>query len=230
MHEHRVFDSPRLQSIHVRRNANRLRKIRQPEGKVNERISIFQKRASSCLRFAVAPSLVRRAKLILPGTHSHDASQLAALQETTQLLHVASEPVIVSDYDFSVSGLSSRENPVHSARRERKRSLAEYVNLRFESAKHVRLVKMIGRRDNYRIELIRIEKLIDVGENVGNTKTLGESARFWSIIVANRDEFSAPDFRQNGKMRELCDRAGTNQSKPNFRAHSVKRPTVVPGK
>ena len=104
------------------------------------------------------------------------------------------------------------------------------MKLRLECAKDVRLVKMVWCRNDYCIQLVRIEKLIDVGEDVRNSETLRESASFWSIVVADRDELCALDLRKNGKMRELCDRAGTNQSKSNIRAHSVTRPTVVPGK
>lgn len=67
------------------------------------------------------------------------------------------------------------------------------------------LVQMIRRSDNHCIEPVMIEKLLDVGEHIGNTESLRESARFDSVVVADRNERRAFDFREHGEMRELRD-------------------------
>src|SRR5512140_604615 len=123
MHEHRIFDASSLRPIHVRGNAHRLGKIRQPQGEIHQRISIFQKRSAAGLRLAAAPSLLRRSKLVLAGAHSHHASELTTFKKTPELLHIAAKPVVVSDDNFPVSGFSSGENSIHTTRCQRKRSL-----------------------------------------------------------------------------------------------------------
>src|SRR5438270_12372397 len=66
---------------------------------------------------------------------------------------------------------------------------------------------MIRRSDNHCIEPVVIEKLVDVGEHIGNTESLRESPRLHSVVVADCDERRTFDFREHGEMRELRDGA-----------------------
>jgi hypothetical protein len=213
----------------VRSNAHRFGEIGEPQGEIDKRISVLQKCSTAGFGPAVAPSLLRRAKLILSGPHSGNASQLTAFKEATQLLNVTSEAMIVSDYDLSVCHLRRAENPVDTAGGKGQRALTQDMHLRLERAKNMGLVKVVRGRDDYRIELVGIEKLIDVRKNVRDTKTLSERACFGTIVVAYRNELGASDLRQDWQMRELRNRAGTNKSNTNISAHSAMRPTVVPG-
>ena len=90
----------------------------------------------------------------------------------------------------------------------------------------MRFMQMIWSRDYNCIELIGVEKLVDVGKDVGNAETLGECACLWAIIVADRDELRATNARKNRKMRKLRYRSSTDEAKPDVRAQI--RPTVVP--
>jgi len=107
---------------------------------------------------------------------------------------------------------------------------------------------MIRGSDNHCIEAVVLEKLLDVCEHIRNTESLRESAGFDSVVVADRNERRAFDFREHGKMRELRDRTGTDEREPQIgrrraiylnelvtrwssgapRCQSM-RPTVVPG-
>ena len=86
----------------------------------------------------------------------------------------------------------------------------------FERAQNVGLVKVVGSGDDDSVEPVVLEQLVDVGEHVGNTEPLRESARLWSVVVANRDERRAFDFRQHGKMGQLRDGAGSDEREPAF--------------
>jgi hypothetical protein len=90
----------------------------------------------------------------------------------------------------------------------------------------MRLVQMIWGRDHNRIELIGIEKLVDVGKDVGDAETLCKCAGLWTIVVAYCDELRAADAREYRKVRELRYRACADETKPDVRAQM--RPTVVP--
>ena len=156
--------------------------------------------------------------------------------------------MIVPNHHHASGFFRRSKDSFHAMRRERHRSLAQHVNLRAQSAQHVWLVQMIRRRDNHRIEPVVIEKLFDVGEHIGNTDSLRESTRLYSVVVANRDERRAFDFREHGEMRELRDGTRADEREPQIghgraiyfndlvtrwssgapRCQSM-RPTVVPG-
>lgn len=100
------------------------------------------------------------------------------------------------------------------------------MNFLLERTKHVRLMKMIRGRDYDRVELIRVEKLVDVGKDVRNAKALCKCTGFWAVVVADRDELRATNAREDRQMRELRNRSCSNKSKSDVRAQM--RPTVVP--
>ena len=209
----------------MRGDTRRLGKICEPEGEVEERIAVFEERPSSGFRFVVSPAL-HRSELILAGTHSNDATELAALKKSRELLNVASKAMIVSDDDFAIGSGSSSENALHTTGRERQRSLAKHVNFLLERAQHVRLVQVVRSCDDDCIELVGVEKLVDVREDVGNTKTLGERTSFWTVVVTDRDKLRAANAGENRKMRQLRYRSRANKSKSDVRAQMC--PTVVP--
>ena len=87
-------------------------------------------------------------------------------------------------------------------------------------------MKMIRGCDYDCIELIRVEKLVDVGEDVRNAKALCKCTSFWAVVVADRDEMRAANAGENRQMRQLRYRACSNETKSDVRAQM--RPTVVP--
>ena len=70
---------------------------------------------------------------------------------------------------------------------------------------------MIWSSDNHGVKPVVIEKLLDVGEDIGNAEPLRESASFHAVVVADRNESGALDFREHWKMRELRDGAGADK-------------------
>ena len=98
------------------------------------------------------------------------------------------------------------------ARGQGQRPLAQDVDLGLESAQDMRLVQMVWRRDHYGIHLIELQQILEIGEDIGNSKTLGERAGLGSVIVAQRYELRPFDLREHRQVRELRDCAGTNEA------------------
>ncbi len=134
--------------------------------------------------------------------------------------------MIVAYYDLAICMGRCRKDSLHAARRQRQWALAKHVNFLLERAQHVRLVQVVGSGDYNCIELIGVEKLVDIGEYVGNTETLGERAGFGAVIVADSDKLGATNSRKHGKVRQLRDRSCADKTKPDVRAQM--RPMVVP--
>ena len=194
MNQHRVFHATSARPVHVGSHSNWLREIGEPEGEIEQRITILEKGSATRFRLAVSPSLLRGAKLILPCAHTRHASELTTFEKTTQLLNIAPEAVVIAHYNFPIRGDGGGEDAIHSAGSERKRALTKHMHLRLERAKYMRLVQVIGRGDDNGIELIRIEKLIDVGENVGNSKALSECTGLWTIVIADGNKTRAANL------------------------------------
>jgi hypothetical protein len=85
------------------------------------------------------------------------------------------------------------------------------MNLRLQRAKCVRLVKVIRSRYDHSVEPVVFQKLVDIGENVGNAESLSERACFRPVVVADRDQRCSLYLRKDGQMRELCNRARADQ-------------------
>ena len=75
---------------------------------------------------------------------------------------------------------------------------------------------MIRGGDNDGVEPVVLEQLVNVGEHVGNAKPLRQGAGLWPVVVTNRDEGRAFDFRQHGQVGQLCDGARPDKRNPNF--------------
>jgi hypothetical protein len=52
------------------------------------------------------------------------------------------------------------------------------VTLRGERAQDMRLVEMVRRRDDDRVQIIELEEVLDVGEHVGDAEAVGERPAF----------------------------------------------------
>ena len=123
-------------------------------------------------------------RLIHAGAHARQLAELAAAEEPIERLHVGSKPMVVRDEHLAVHAIRRGENPLDAARRERQRPLAEHVHLRLERREHVRLVQMVRRRDDDRVELVELEQVLDVREHVGDVEAISERARLRAIVVA----------------------------------------------
>src|ERR1700681_3264873 len=71
---------------------------------------------------------------------------------------------------------------------------------------------MIGSGDHERVDLIQLAQMLEIGEHVGDLEPLRDRARLRTIVVAQRDELGALDFREHGEMRELRYRASADES------------------
>src|SRR6188768_3027737 len=109
--------------------------------------------------------------------------------------------MVVADDDFPPGLLRRSKNAFHPARRQRERPLAHYVDFGFQRTKNVWLVQMIWSGDDDSIDLIQLEKILDVRKHVGHAEPLGDRARLRAIVVAESNELSAFDFGENGKVR-----------------------------
>jgi hypothetical protein len=93
----------------------------------------------------------------------------------------------------------------------------------------VRLVQVIRSTDYDCVELVSVEQLVDVREEITNSKSLRECLRLRTVIVADRDKLSSAHAGEQRKMRKLGNRSCSNESNPKVRAHQLTRLTVVPG-
>ena len=114
--------------------------------------------------------------------------------------------MVIRHEHHSTAALGRGKDPLDAARREGQGPLAEDMHLGRERAENVGLVQVIGRGDDDGVELIELEKILDVGERVGDAEAVGERSRFRTIVVADRRQFGPAHLRQNRQMRELRDR------------------------
>ena len=177
---------------------------------------MLEERPASRLCFAKPPPLLACAKLVMSCTHAEDSAQLASLKKASELLHVAAESMIISHHHHSFGRLRRSENAIYTRRCQRKRPLTENVHLRFERTQNVGLVQVIRGGDDDGVEPVVLQQLVDVGEHVRNAKPLRQSAGLWPVVVANRDEGGAFDFRQHGQVGELRDGARSDKRYPTF--------------
>ena len=196
----------------MRRDAQRLREVGEPQGQVDEREALVEEGPPARLGAAVPPALRSVAELVRPGAHAGHLPELAVAEESVERLHVAAEPVVVGDVDLEVGAVRGGDDPLHAARGERERALAEHVHLGREGAQHVRLVQVVGRRDHHRVQLVELEQLLDVREGVGDAEAVRERPRLGAVVVAQRDELRAPHLGEHGQVRELRDGAGADDA------------------
>ncbi len=229
MHQHHVFDWSRPRLGHVSGDALWFRKIGKPESEIEKRIAVLKERAPARFSLPLTPALLSRPELVLSGAHADHVAKLATLKKASELLDVAAEPVIVADNNLAIGRFRGVEYAVDAARCERERTLAKDVDLLLQRTEDMRLVKMIRCRYHDCIELVRIEQLVDVGEDVRDIQTPCERAGLWTIVVADRDEMRTTHSRQERQMRKLCNRPRTYETEAKIRAHQFTRSTVVPG-
>jgi hypothetical protein len=75
-------------------------------------------------------------------------------------------------------------------------------------------MKVIGRSDYYRVDLIQLEQILEIGEHVGDFEALRDRARLGPIVVAKGNELSALDFREHREVCELCNRSSADKPEP----------------
>ena len=68
------------------------------------------------------------------------------------------------------------------------------MNVRPQRAQNVWLMQMVGRRNYYCVNAIRLEQLFHVRVHVRNGKSLRERAGFYTVIVTNCDKSRTLDF------------------------------------
>jgi hypothetical protein len=87
----------------------------------------------------------------------------------------------------------------------------------------MRLVQVVGGRDDHRIQLIRLEQFLEVGEHIRNRETIGQCARLCAIVVAECDERCPPELRENGNVRQLGNRTRADDGDPYAVLHTASR-------
>jgi hypothetical protein len=119
--------------------------------------------------------------------------------------------MIVADDNHAADALRRVDDSFDTLGRERQRPLAQHVNFRAKRTENMRLVEMIRRCDDHRVDSILLEKLLHVGVDIGNAEALRERARFHPVVVADCNESSSLDLREEWKMCELCDCTGAHE-------------------
>ncbi len=195
VNEHHVLHRAGARLVHVRRDPHRIGKIGKPEGKVEQRISVLKESSAASFGLVVAPSLYRP-ELVLPRSHAQNAAELGPVQKSRELLYVAAEAMVVSDDHFSVGRSGRCKNPFHSARCQRQWPLAQHVNALLQRTQYVGFVQVVRGRDDYRIEFVGIEQLVDISKDVGDPEALGERPCLGPVVVADRNKLRATETRQ----------------------------------
>ena len=211
MDEHPVFDrvlGPA--ALHLRAHTLGLRIVSQPEREVQQGHAIIEEGTTARLRAALPPSLIGAAMVVRASANAGELAELVAAQESGECLYVAAEAMIVRHRHLSPRTFGRIDDALGTARRERHRPLAQHVYARGDRAEHVRLVQMVGRRDDDRVESVGLEQVLDVRVRIGHLEAVRECARLRAIVVADREQPDAAHLRQHGKMRHLRDRAGAD--------------------
>ena len=112
-------------------------------------------------------------------------AELAALDEAADDLHVGTVAVVHADHDDPLALLRGPEDPLRARGRHGQRLLHEHVQVGRERGQNVRLVQVVGRADESRVEAIRPEQVLDVVDRVPHAEPVGERARFREIGVAD---------------------------------------------
>src|SRR5947208_6956161 len=118
MNKDRILRTPGTRTMHVRRHANRLGKIGEPQCEVEQRITMLEKSSATCFGLSESPSLLRILELILSGSHAHDLSELATLQKSAKLLNIGAETMIVANDHHSSGFFGSGKYSLHAVRCE----------------------------------------------------------------------------------------------------------------
>ena len=148
--------------------------------------------------------------------------KLAAVDETRERLHVGAIAMIVRHRHDAVGARGGGENSFDSARVQRQRALAQHVLARRQRAQRMRLVEMVRRGDDDRVERVLLEQILDVGVDVGDAEAIGERARFRPVVVAERDELRAAHLRQDRQMGDLRDGSRADDADSNGLLHEIR--------
>ena len=120
--------------------------------------------------------------------------------------------MVVADDYFAAGRFGGRENPLDTARRQRQWPLAQHVDFGFQGAKNVGLVQVVRRGDHYRVHLIQLQQILDVGEHVGDLQPLCDRAGLGAVVVAERNELRSLDLGEHRQVRELGNRSRPDEA------------------
>ena len=236
LHEHRVLHGVlRARALEVRHHPLRLREVREPQGEVQQREPVVEERPASRLRATQPPPLLRALVVIRAGADAGELAQLAAAQEAGERLHVAAESIVVGDEHLRALSRGGVDDPLHAARRQRQRPLAQHVQPGGDRAQHVRLVQVVRCCDHHRRLLVGFEQVLDIRVDIGNVEPVGEGARLGAVVVAEGGEGNPAHLVQHRQVRELRDGSRTHDPDAHRFCHRSlsaevpRAPTVVPG-
>src|SRR5947209_10833532 len=164
---------------------------------------MLEERTAARFGTSETPASASAGELILPRAYADQSAQLTALKESIELLDIAPEAMVVADDYLPARLLCRRENPFHTARGQRQRPLAQNVHLGLERAQHVRLVQVVRRSDDDRVDLVELQQILDVGEHIGDLHSLGDRTCLGAVVVTERDELRPFDLGQRRQVGEL---------------------------
>lgn len=71
---------------------------------------------------------------------------------------------------------------------------------------------MAGRGDDDRVQLVELEKILDVGEDVRDREAIGKRPRLRPIVIAQRDQLRAAHLREDRDVGDLGDAADAHDA------------------
>jgi hypothetical protein len=131
--------------------------------------------------------------------------------------------VIVPHRHLLLHARGGGEDAVHAARGERERPLAENMEFRRECTENVRFVQMVRGHDDDRVELRAVDQVLDIREHVGDAEALRDLARLHAVGIAERHELRALELGERGQVRDLGDRARSDEADADGRIHRSVR-------
>src|SRR6266571_2457193 len=148
--------------------------------------------------------------------------EVAAGQEPPHRLHVRAKPVVHTDHHALPVLLAGLEHALHTAQRQRQRTLTQHVRAGREGGHDVDLVKVVRRADRDGVGSGVLQHLFDVVERLVDVEPRGEGLRLAQIVVADRRHLDSGKPPQDGEVRHLCDRARPDHGDADRVAHFPK--------
>src|SRR6266702_2884464 len=118
--------------------------------------------------------------------------------------------------------LAGLEHALHTAQRQRQRTLTQHVRAGREGGHDVDLVKVVRRADRDGVGSGVLQHLFDVVERLVDVEPRGEGLRLAQIVVADRRHLDSGKPPQDGEVRHLCDRARPDHGDADRVAHFPK--------
>ena len=192
LHQHRLLNRVLSRpALDVRNDSLGGWEVAEPEREIQERKPIVEEGATARFDAPSAPPHFRALLMVRAGAYSGQLSQLAAAQEARERLNVAAKAMVIGHEHLASRAGRRIHDALHPLCRQGKGSFHEDVHASRDRTQHMRLVQMIGRRQNDRLQPAHLEQVSDVGVHVGNIEAVGERACLGPVVVAHGNQLDS---------------------------------------